>query len=311
MPDSDRTQLRPVGSPKAEHSEASIPALSLWHDWSLEATLPRGKDISALADSLEPNRRVYLSNLPRKSNATQIEAATALSRAGLEPVPHLAARKIHDQDELRDYLDAMQSEAGIQRLLVIAGDQSHPRGPYASSLDIISDEAFLRAGIREIGIAGYPEGHPLIGEDAVEEALAAKLDAALLAGIDVEIVTQFCFDAGAIVTWHEKLRSRGIVCPIRIGLAGPASAKTLLKLALRCGVNLPLRQTNVATRLLRGNSVDDIVPTLEASSVARDKWRTVSLHFYSFGGIPETARWAQTASPGRKHSQTTAQEARP
>ncbi|MCQ3942867.1 MAG: hypothetical protein DPW22_06590, partial [Alphaproteobacteria bacterium] len=48
-------------------------------------------------------------------------------------------------------------------------------------------------------IAGHPEGHPLLAPETLDRMLAAKIDAAEQSGLSVEIVTQFCFDAAAIV----------------------------------------------------------------------------------------------------------------
>ncbi|MCZ6604200.1 MAG: methylenetetrahydrofolate reductase, partial [Alphaproteobacteria bacterium] len=196
------------------------------------------------------------------------------------------------REHLGEYLKEARGQAGIDKALVIAGDLNRPKGPYASSLDVISDDIFLKAGLTEIGIAGYPEGHPLIDDRTIDAELGLKINTLILANMSVEIVTQFSFDAGAIVAWYDRLRRQGIICPIRIGLAGPASAATLLNLALRCGVNLPLRQTNKAAQLLRGASTQEIVASLAASPEIADSPHTVALHMYSFGGIARTAEWA-------------------
>ncbi len=270
---------------------------ALWRGWSLEATLPTARDIDILRDTLAPETRVYLTALPGVPYAKQLVSAARLRAAGFEPVPHLAARAFRSRDRLSDYLKVARQEAGITKALVIAGDQNRPKGPYASSIDLISDDIFLNAGLTEVGISAYPEGHPFIVAESVDEALGHKIDALFRANMSVEIVSQFSFNAEAVVSWHDRLRHQGIVCPIRIGLAGPATAGTLLKFALRCGINLPLRQTNTAARLLRGTSADEIVAGLAASKVAADKH--VSLHIYSFGGIERTAQWATEQAAGR------------
>src|SRR5260370_24795754 len=62
------------------------------------------------------------------------------------------------------------------------------------------------------------------------------MHAAETTGIAVHIVTQFCFDAAAILKWIARLRDFGIEHPVRVGLAGPTSLATLLRYAQRCGV---------------------------------------------------------------------------
>lgn len=296
MQNTNAIQLRPTELKTA--LKTAMPSFkigansALRHHWSLEATLPTARDLDAMADLLPPGTRVYLSALPRVSCKIQLANAVALKKAGLEPVPHISARKFRDREHLADYLKSARNDAGVEKALVIAGDFGRPRGPYASSLDVIADTAFLRSGLAEVGISGYPEGHPLIDAATLDEVLSLKINALVLASMTVEIVTQFSFDDTAIIAWHERLRRRGVVCPIRVGIAGPAKAGTLLKLALRCGVNLPSRATNTAVQLMRGHNAEDILASLDGSSLAQDGDRRTSLHFYSFGGAEKTARWA-------------------
>ena len=93
-----------------------------------------------------------------------------------------------------------------------------------------------RRGIRTVGIAGYPEGHPRIGDEELNRAMAEKIAAAEATGPAVEIVTQFCFDARAIQNFIARLRAFGFEHRLRIGLAGPTSLTSLMRYASRCGV---------------------------------------------------------------------------
>jgi methylenetetrahydrofolate reductase (NADPH) len=54
------------------------------------------------------------------------------------------------------------SAAGVDRLFVIAGDLDKPAGVLNSSLELIESGVLHKHGIVEVGIAGYPEGHPLL-----------------------------------------------------------------------------------------------------------------------------------------------------
>src|SRR5262249_32940439 len=146
-----------------------------------------------------------------------------IRHAGLEPVPHLAARTIASPGALDDLVSALASDAGVKRLLVIAGDRDTPAGPYRSALEVIETGLLPSRGVTEIGIAGYPDGHPRITAEALDRALAAKIEAAEQTGLGVNVVTQFAFAAAPILAFVRRLRNLGIDHPVRIGLAGPTS----------------------------------------------------------------------------------------
>ncbi len=56
-----------------------------------------------------------------------------------------------------------------------------------------------------------------------------------------QIVTQFGFDAEAVVNWESNLRQDGIELPIHVGMAGQAPLRQLLGCAMRCGVTASMR----------------------------------------------------------------------
>merc|ERR1719396_48503 len=57
-------------------------------------------------------------------------------------------------------------------------------------------------------VAGHPEGLPALGfcPSATAAVLAGKVRPLLEAGIDVTIVTQFCFDANKLLKWLARTR---------------------------------------------------------------------------------------------------------
>lgn len=59
-----------------------------------------------------------------------------LSTEGLVPVPHLAARAICNKQELGTWLATMR-DSGVQRVLLLAGDNDTPAGDFSSSLDVL------------------------------------------------------------------------------------------------------------------------------------------------------------------------------
>jgi methylenetetrahydrofolate reductase (NADPH) len=183
--------------------------------------------------------------------------------------------------------------------LVIAGDRDPPAGSLHGALDVIDSGLLQRHGIREVGIAGYPEGHPRIPGPELDRALADKIAAAEATGLRVHIVTQFCFDAVAIIDWIRRLRDFGFDVPVRIGLAGPTSLPTLMRYASRCGVSASVhglaRRAGLMRQLFAMSAPDAIVRALAAE---RERLGEVRAHFFSFGGLGRTARWASAVERG-------------
>jgi methylenetetrahydrofolate reductase (NADPH) len=269
---------------------------ALLRGFSLEATRPSGADIVALS-VLPRGTRIYLSAIPGRAAEETIAAATALRAAGFEPVPHVAVRNFASAEALDDFLARLNGEAGVRRALVIAGDRD-ACGPFRSSADAIDSGLFRRRGLRALGIAGYPQGHPRITDDELFRALAAKIAAAEATGLAVEIVTQFCFDARAMLGYVARLRAFGFEHPIRIGLAGPTGIGTLMRYASRCGVRASAqalaRRTGLFRQMFALSTPDDLIRALADAAP-----QNVSAHFFSFGGLPATARWATAAAAGR------------
>jgi methylenetetrahydrofolate reductase (NADPH) len=268
-------------------------------NFSLEATRPSTAEIAALAAVLPPGTPVYLTAVPTVDPRAQIDAAAGLRKVGLEPVAHLAARRIASADQLYGLLSGLRAAADMKRLLVIGGDVDST-GPFADALALIQNGGLRQHGFEEIGIGGYPEGHPKIPLRRVEAALDQKIAAARAAGLRVFIVSQFSFSPERVVTWLKQLRACGIAVPVKVGMAGPASVAGLLRYAKRCGVSASLRGLMAGTgRGLIGQAAgfagpDDILAALEAAGDL-----DASPHYFSFGGAVETARYACEAAAGR------------
>src|SRR5262249_48938886 len=121
-------------------------------------------------------------------------------------------------------------------------------------------------------------------------------------GIRVHIVSQFCFDAAAIVRWIGRLRDFGLEHPVRIGLAGPTNLAALLRYARRCGVRASAqglaRQSGLVRPLFAMSAPDALIEAL-AQSHADGHLGAVKPHFFSFAGVARTARWASAVAARR------------
>ena len=264
--------------------------------YSLEATRPGAAEIAALADILPRGTSLYLTAVPTQDTNELVRTAAALRKSGLEPVAHIAARRFASADALRELLAGLRGEADMRRLLLIGGDIDMP-GAFADALAIIQKGRLHEAGIEEIGIGAYPEGHPRIPAGRLEAALDEKIAAAAAQGLRVHIVSQFSFSPERILDWLRQLRACGISKPVKVGMAGPTSVPALLRYARRCGVAASLRglASGVASGLVGYVGPDRIIETLSASGDLGD----VALHYFSFGGAVETARYACEAAHGR------------
>jgi hypothetical protein len=182
--------------------------------FSIEATRPSTAEIDVLATIVPKGTRVYVSAVPARPMQEVLNSAIRLRTAGFSPVPHIAARMFATTAALDEFLVQLTSKANVERLLVIAGDRDRPAGDLRSSLEVIDGGLLQRRGIREIGIAGYPEGHPRISQNDLDRALMDKIAAAEATGIKVHIVTQFCFDPTTILQWIRRLRDFGLEHPV-------------------------------------------------------------------------------------------------
>jgi methylenetetrahydrofolate reductase (NADPH) len=271
-------------------------------DFSIEVTRPKLTDLEAIRDSSGAGIRVYVSAIPTRPSSELVEQSTLARKAGLEPVPHIAVRNYASRDELSALVGRLSTEAAVRRVLIISGDRADPAGPFSASLDIIESGLLQQHGITHVSIAGHPDGHPVVAGDVMQRALLAKIEAAEQSGLRADIVTQFGFDAQGIARWIKKMRDLGIESPIRIGLAGPTNLTTLIKFAQRCGVKASLggvtKHAGLVKHLFGVSAPDGIVRALAAEN-ASGSLGDVAVHFFSFGGVAATSKWAAHAAQGR------------
>jgi methylenetetrahydrofolate reductase (NADPH) len=254
----------------------------------------RGDQLRELQDNFRPGTDVTITFLPGDNYRHNIDTAAALRRAGYNPVPHIAVREMPSREALDDFLARARGEADVTRILVIAGDVAIAKGPYRSSLDVCASGLIEARGIASLSVAGHPEGHPYLQAANALKVLQAWQDWARQTKIQVDVVTQFCFESAPILGWIGELNSRRIGLPVIVGLAGPASPATLLKFALRCGVGNSMRslrsQIGRFGRLLADTGPDDVMRGLRsAPKIATAP--IAGFHLFPFGGLRKAADW--------------------
>lgn len=270
--------------------------------FSLEATRPKQADIDAVVAVVPAGTRLYISAVAGRPLEELPVFAAMAHRAGLTPVVHVAARNLESRAQAADLLARLRELAQATHLLMVGGDRADAAGPFATSLDLIETGLLQQYGITHIGIAGHPEGHPKVATHILDRALQDKIEAAEQGGLVVDVVTQFGFNADAVIDWTRRLRDYGIETPVRLGLAGPTNLTTLLKYARRCGVKASAgglaRHAGRLKHLFGVSTPDGLICAL-AHAAADGALGDVALHVFSFGSIGGTARWAAHAAAGR------------
>jgi methylenetetrahydrofolate reductase (NADPH) len=288
-------QLRMSADSLQRHRAAELIGASSIEISPREALTEKG-----LHELLAPGMTVFVNHPASVTHHDIVAACARLRHAGLIPVPSVASRRLASFTQARDFLQRAASEAEVRSVLIIGGDPDRPVGPFGDSLDLLTTGLVEQSGIAGIVLAGYPEIHPRIDARALADALRAKITLAGERGLAVSVITQFAFDADPIRRWIISLRAQGIVCPVRIGVAGPASIATLAKFAVRCGIGASLhalgRGHAAFARILVEAGPDELIDALVAEEDAN--LPIDGLHLFTFGGLRRTAEWIR-AQAGR------------
>lgn len=218
-----------------------------------------------------------------------LDLAERLVGHGYHAVPHLAARMISGRKELEEIV-ARLLESGIDTVFVPAGDADPPAGDYEGSIDLLRDLTAMGRPFASVGVTGYPESHPKIMDDITVQAMWDKRDHA------TQLVSNLCFDPAVVSAWVKRVRSRGAVMPLLIGMPGPVERAKLLSMATKIGVSESARflskNKSVFARIAAPGGyspekfLEKIAPTTrEAAS------HVEGLHVFTFNQVAETQAW--------------------
>lgn len=270
--------------------------------YSVETSPAAADRLDSFRDHLKPGTRVYIATLPGTGFERVNATARRLRDEGMVPIPHLPARGIAGPDQLDRLLGALSREAGVEEVLVIAGGLREPIGAFDRSMQMLETGLFQQHGIHRIGVAGHPEGSPDIDPEEIGSVLADKNDFAERTGVALHLVTQFCFDSKPVIAWDKAIRAAGNRLPIHIGIAGPATLKSLLNYARMCGIGpsarVLLRQGRNLARLGTVSAPDRLVADLARYRAADPDCGIEVAHFYTFGGLQRTTAWLDAVLSG-------------
>jgi methylenetetrahydrofolate reductase (NADPH) len=266
-------------------------------NYSIEMTAKDMESLREARNAIPKKTAISVTFLPGEDMAARIAAATLVKSFGFTPVPHISARRLQSHEDLTTFLSRLQLEVGVERAFVVAGDPPKPLGPFEDALAVIRTGGLAEIGVRKVGISGYPEGHPDIPDEKLWDALRTKHLTLTELGHGVEIMTQFAFDSAPVLRWLERVRQDAkIAATVRVGLPGPASVKTLLRFAARCGVG-----ATASVMAKYGVSITQLLNTAGPAALIDEFLEhlnprihgDVRFHFYPFGGLKKTVDWIQ------------------
>lgn len=277
----------------AEPSEGGVSAVAaLIRAANIELIPLRGAEEKLAL--IPPSTKVTITCSPKFGLARTLAYAGLAVKAGHAVVPHLAARQVGSKAELREFIRRI-GDLGITDLYVIGGDADEPAGNYREAAELLQDLAELDHGLERIGVACYPEGHPKIPSETLESALVRKQSYATY------MVSQLCFDAGALARWLRATRAAGIDLPIRIGLAAPLKTARLLELSLKIGVGSSIRYLTkqrgfVGNLLVGGAYQPERLLYAIGDDITGSDLNVEGLHLFSFNQVDITTAWQRQFS---------------
>jgi methylenetetrahydrofolate reductase (NADPH) len=251
--------------------------------------LPTPSAEQAVLEWVPRELTITITASPAKGLEPTLALTERLTRHGYRAVPHLSARLVRDPAHLADIV-ARLTGAGVDDVFVPAGDADPPAGRFHSALALLDELDRMGRPFARVGITGYPESHPKIGDDVAVQAMWDKRHHAAY------IVSNLCFDAATLTRWIARIRARGITLPLLVGLAGPLERTRLLRLAAVSGVAESARfLAGHADWLVRlglpgGYSPERLLD--RAGPALTDPASAVEgLHVFTFNQVRQTEQW--------------------
>lgn len=205
------------------------------------------------------------------------------------PTMHHFTCVLHTRSQVRSILDHLKA-SDVRTLLALRGDppRDNPHWMPGTENFKYSSElvAFIRAEYGDyfsIGVAGFPEKHPLAISPAFDaEVLKKKIDA----GGDF-VMTQLFFDNALYFDYVKRLRALGVTARIIPGVLPITNYEGAVNFCKGCGASVPKRVHDIFAPI-----ADDKEKTLEAGTrFAVEQCRELlaggapGIHFYTLNKV--------------------------
>ena len=127
---------------------------------SIEVSAKHVHDGKLHSELLPKGTRVYITDVGVDPVADLISAARKVTDMGYQTVPHTPARRIESVSALESRLAGMVNEAGVEDILIIAGEADEQMGPFSETLAVLQTGLIDKLGIKHVAVGGHPEGNP-------------------------------------------------------------------------------------------------------------------------------------------------------
>ena len=246
----------------------------------------------AVLDWVPRELTVTVTTSPARGLEPTLDLTERLTSHGYRAVPHLSARLVRDEAHLADIVARLRG-CGVDDVFVPAGDADPPAGRFASALSLLEQLAEMGRPFSRVGITGYPQSHPKIGDDITVQAMWDKRHHATY------LVSNLCFDPATLRQWISRVRARGVTLPLFVGLAGPVERARLLRMAAKAGVAESARflagHTEWFLRLgTPGGYSPDRLLDRTGAALADPASAVEGLHFFTFNQVRQTEEWRRS-----------------
>jgi methylenetetrahydrofolate reductase (NADPH) len=229
---------------------------------------------------------------PAKGLDPTLDLTEKLTARDYRVVPHLSARLVRDDAHLADIVARLKS-SGVDDVFIPAGDADPPAGRFDSALSLLGRLAEMDSPFFRVGVTGYPESHPKIGDDITIQAMWDKRHHATY------LVSNLCFDPATLRQWIIRVRARGVALPMFVGIAGPVDRTRLLRMAAKAGVAESARfltgHTEWFLRLGTPGAYNPERLLARCGTTLADPASLVEgLHIFTFSQLRETEQWRRS-----------------
>jgi methylenetetrahydrofolate reductase (NADPH) len=276
-----RARVRPV--PVSLTDRRLPPIERLHHDGlkigaSFEFFPPKTPELAArlqeTAELLRPLEPEFVSVTFGAGGSTRertVETVLDLARRGFTTAAHLTcvgSSRAEIQELARGY-----QEAGISHVVALRGDLPPGVAPGSTELPHASDlVALLReAGVPEISVAAFPEGHP--ESDFSLQAEIENLKRKEAAGA-TRAITQFVFDNGLYLRFADRAAAAGVAIPVIPGILPITELPVVRSFAERVGATVP----HWLDPLFEGLDDDQPARELVSASLAAEQCADLASH---------------------------------
>lgn len=226
---------------------------------------------------------------PARGLDATLDLTARLAGHGYRVVPHLPARLVRDDAHLAEIVGRLLA-GGITDVFVPAGDADPPAGRFDSAVSLLGRLAELGRPFPRIGVTGYPQSHPRIGDDVTIQAMWDKRHHATY------LVSNLCLDPAVLRRWIIRVRARGVTLPLYVGLSGPVDRARLLRMAAKAGVAESARfLAGHRDWLLRvgtsGRYNPDRLLERTQATLADPVSAVAGLHVFTFNQVEQAEQW--------------------